>query len=181
MYSKKANTLIVIEKGLLTTYDLDERESWMVGRVSGTNRPDIALDSPTVSRKHGQFRKMNGIWFYLDHNGKNGTVYNNRHLEPGIKGREKPVILSEGDILIFGGGKGAVVHRKTVWSMFITRAFDGGWKRIDTGPSSSFEVWDGEEAIHYTEPDKGTVVIKKNGVAIYMGSYAYISGDLRVI
>ena len=57
MYSKKANTLIVIEKGLLTTYDLDERESWMVGRVSGTNQPDIALNSPTVSRKHGQLGK----------------------------------------------------------------------------------------------------------------------------
>lgn len=180
MYSKIANTLIVIERGLLTTYSLDDRKSWTVGRVSGTNQPDIALNTPTVSRHHGQFRKMNGIWFYLDHNGKNGTVYNSRHLEPGIKGREKPVILSEGDILIFGGGKEAVVHRKTVWSMFVARVFDGGFKRLDTGSFSSIEIRDGEDVTRYTDPDKGTAVIKKNGVAIYMGGYAYISGDLRM-
>ena len=168
MYSKIANTLIVIERGLLTTYSLDDRESWTVGRVSGTNQPDIALNTPTVSRNHGQIRKMNG------------TVYNSRHLEPGIKGREKPVILSEGDILIFGGGKEAVVHRKTVWSMFVTRVFDGGFKRLDTGSFSSIEIRDGEDVTRYTDPDKGTAVIKKNGVAIYMGGYAYISGNLRM-
>ena len=154
MYSKIANTLIVIERGLLTTYSLDDRESWTVGRVSGTNQPDIALNTPTVSRNHGQFRKMNGIWFYLDHNGKNGTVYNSRHLEPGIKGREK--------------------------SMFVTRVFDGGFKRLDTGSFSSIEIRDGEDVTRYTDPDKGTAVIKKNGVAIYMGGYAYISGNLRM-
>ena len=34
------------------------------------------------SRKHGRFENMDGIWFYLDNNGKNGTVYNDKHIDP---------------------------------------------------------------------------------------------------
>ena len=64
--------------------------------------------------------------------------------------------------------------------MFVTRVFDGGFKRLDTGSFSSIEIRDGEDVTRYTDPDKGTAVIKKNGVAIYMGGYAYISGDLRM-
>ena len=75
MSGNRENTLIVIENGQLTSYDLDNRLIWEVGRPSKDNLPDIKLHSLTVSRKHGRFQNIDGMWFYLDKNGKNGTVW----------------------------------------------------------------------------------------------------------
>ncbi|MCR5303208.1 MAG: FHA domain-containing protein, partial [Lachnospiraceae bacterium] len=79
MHGEKGNSLIVIESGSQTTYYLDDRRVWNVGRASKDNVPDIRLHSTTASRKHGKFENIDGIWFYLDSNGKNGTVYNGKH------------------------------------------------------------------------------------------------------
>ena len=107
MHGKNGNSLIIIEKGQLTAYTLDDRNVWEIGRPSKGNIPDIKLHSTTVSRKHGKFQNMDGVWFYVDYNGKNGTVYNQKHINPGINGRMKPVMLYDGDILVFGGGDDA--------------------------------------------------------------------------
>lgn len=105
MHGRKGNSLVIIESGQIITYALDEKDAWEIGRPTKNNNPDIKMHSPTVSRKHGRFHKMDGIWFYLDYNGKNGTVYNHKHLSAGIGGRIKPVLLSDGDTFVFGGGK----------------------------------------------------------------------------
>lgn len=105
MSSNKINRLIVIENGQLISYDLDNKLVWEVGRPSINNVPDIKLHTLTVSRKHGRFQNMDGMWFYIDKKGKNGTVYNGKYITTGLKGRIKPVALKNGDILIFGGGK----------------------------------------------------------------------------
>ena len=95
MYGKKENNLIIIENGQLTSYMLDNKNVWEVGRPSKENIPDIKLHSATVSRRHGKFQKLDGEWFYLDYNGKNGTVYNQKHIKPGINGRVRPVMLKD--------------------------------------------------------------------------------------
>ena len=74
MRGKKGNSLVVIENGQLTTYSLDDRVTWEVGRPSKENIPDIKLHSATVSRQHGRFQNMDGIWFYVDRMGKNGNA-----------------------------------------------------------------------------------------------------------
>ena len=123
MSSNKINRLIVIENGQLISYDLDNKLVWEVGRPSINNVPDIKLHTLTVSRKHGRFQNMDGMWFYIDKKGKNGTVYNGKYITTGLKGRIKPVALKNGDILIFGGGKEAIVNYKTIWAMFSEKDF----------------------------------------------------------
>lgn len=105
MYGKKEKNLIIIENGQLTSYMLDDKNVWEVGRPSKENIPDIKLHSTTVSRRHGKFQNLDGEWFYLDYNGKNGTVYNQKHIKPGINGRVRPVMLKDGDLFVFGGGE----------------------------------------------------------------------------
>lgn len=178
MNNKNGNNLIVIENGQLRTYLLDDKLSWEVGRPSGDNWPDIKLYSMTVSRKHGRFRSMDGIWFYIDNNGKNGTVYNKKFIEPGLKGRVKPIMLSDGDTFIFGGGREAVINHKTVWAMFSTRYYDVRWRMTATGKYSMLVFSDGHEQTELNNPVRGTVVEKDSGLAIYMGEITYLVGDI---
>ncbi|MBE5916010.1 MAG: FHA domain-containing protein [Pseudobutyrivibrio ruminis] len=105
------NLLLIEEDNHEYRICLDNRISWSLGRPSNENIPDIILNSRTVSRKHGKFQNMDGIWFYLDFNGKNGTIYNDKLLEPGINGRMKPIMLKNGDEFIFG---------RTVHARFVT-------------------------------------------------------------
>ena len=48
---------------------------------------------------------MDGIWFYMDENPKNGTIRNWKKLSSGLHGRVKPVMVSPGDVFVFGGGR----------------------------------------------------------------------------
>lgn len=181
MLGKKGNSLVVIENGQLTTYSLDDRVTWEVGRPSKESMPDIKLHSTTVSRQHGHFQNMDGIWFYVDRMGKNGTVYNGKHVTPGLRGRVKPITMNNGDILIFGGGENPVINSKTIWAMFSERKFDERWRVEDTKGLSRLSFTDGNQSTVYEEPVKGTVVEKENGIAIYMGDITYLVGDIAVM
>lgn len=106
------NNLIVIENGQLNTYLLDTRVSWEVGRLSKDNTPDIAMHATTVSRRQGKFQNMDGIWFYMDYNPTNRTFRNGRKLTGGLNGRVRPVMVSDGDSFMFGGGDEPIVDWK---------------------------------------------------------------------
>ena len=181
MRGKIENQLIVIENGHLSTYALDDKLSWRVGRPVGENQPDIRLYSSTVSRRHGEFRNMDGIWFYLDYNGKNGTVFNGNHIGAGIKGRVKPILLKDGDELIFGGGNEAAINSKTVWSIFCTQGYDSNWRVADTMGVECLRLSDGREEYELNDLKKGIVIEKDSGIAIYMGDITYLSGTMRII
>jgi pSer/pThr/pTyr-binding forkhead associated (FHA) protein len=178
MSGRLNNNLIVIENGQLNTYMLDDKLVWEIGRPSVDNQPDIKLYSSTVSRKHGVFRNIDGIWFYIDNNGKNGTVYNDKHICSGLNGRVKPVMLSDGDIFVFGGGDKAVINYKTVWAMFSTRYYEGRWRVIDTKNKTSFEFISGDKNTRFENPAKGMVVSAEDGIAIYMGDVTYAIGNM---
>jgi len=165
MHGKMENQLIVIENGKLSAVLLDDRTSWTVGRPSSEGRPDISFYSSTISRKHGEFRNMDGVWFYLDYHGKNGTVYNGKHVESGRNGKVKPVMLKDGDILIFGGGKEAVINSKTVWTMFCTQNYEENWRVIDTKELSRITFTDGREVLSYERPEKGMVLEREEGIS----------------
>lgn len=180
MSNKKNSNLIVIENGQIRTYPLDNKLQWEVGRPSESNKPDIRLYSATVSRKHGRFQNMDGIWFYLDGNGKNGTVYKKKKLRAGLNGRVKPIMLSDGDVLVFGGGEEEVINSATIWTMFTCRALDDLWRISDTKGYREIVFMDGHKEIRYREPDKGTVVEMEDGLAIYMGDVTYVSGNIEI-
>lgn len=181
MLGSKGNSLIVIENGQLTTYMLDDKLVWEVGRPSINNTPDIKLHSVTASRKHGRFQNIDGIWFYLDKNGKNGTVYNGKHITSGIRGRVKPITLHSGDVLIFGGGESAVINSKTIWALFSERKFEERWRVEDTKGLEHVSFLDGENTTKLDHPEKGTVIEGTDGIAIYMGNITYLSGDMAVV
>lgn len=181
MSGKKENELIIIEEGHIMSYLLDDKNIWEVGRPSKNNSPDIKLKSTTVSRKHGRFQNMEGIWFYVDYNGKNGTVYNKKHISVGINGRIKPVMIEDGDVFVFGGGEEEVINHKTVWGLFITRDFDKNWRVVDTKNYSMIQFTTSDNTIVLEQPQKGTVIDKRDGIAIYMGDLTYLNGQMEVI
>lgn len=181
MRGNRTNTLIVIENGQLVSYDLDNKLVWEVGRPSKDNSPDIKLHSLTVSRKHGRFQNIDGMWFYLDNNGKNGTVYNGKHVTAGIRGRIKPIAMKNGDILIFGGGEETTINCKTIWAMFSERNFSEKWRVEDTKGLETIAFTDGNDTTKLEKPEKGTVVEKEDGIAIYMGDITYLAGDISVM
>ncbi len=174
------NKLIVIENGRVTIYSLDDKLAWTVGRPSKDSHPDIRLHSATVSRRHGTFQNMDGVWFYLDNRSKNGTIYNNSHIKCGLNGRVKPVMLEDGDTFIFGAGEESVISHKTVWAMYISKKCDVNWKIVDTKDVSELSFVNGENTITYNCPMKGTVVRREEGLAIYMGDVTYLFGNMEV-
>lgn len=180
MHGKKTNRLIIIENGQLFSYDLDDKNSWEIGRISKGNVPDIKLHSITVSRKHGKFQNMDGVWFYLDYKGKNGTIYNHKHLEAGLNGRIKPVVLNDGDTFIFGAGE-EVINCKTIWAMFITKSFDGNWRVVDSKGYKKIKFISGEGSTTINTLKKGSVLEKETGIVIYMGDLTFVIGDIEVI
>ncbi|MBE5922967.1 MAG: FHA domain-containing protein [Lachnospiraceae bacterium] len=181
MNGKAFNNLIVIENGKLNTYLLDNKNVWEVGRPTKDTKPDIPCHSGTVSRRHGRFENMDGIWFYLDNNGKNGTVYNDRHIDAGRNGRIKPIMLSDGDVLIFGGGEHAAINSRTIWSMFSTRYYSSNWSVVETADKGIIVISDGNNVTRCENPVKGTVIEQEQGIAIYMGNITYLLGEARLI
>lgn len=116
------SVLIVSENDKTSRYRLDEKDIWEVGRPFKEINPDIKLYSKSVSRRHGAFRNVNGYWFYIDNNRKNGTTYNGNRIETGIGGRVKPIMLKDGDELVFGGGNGLdEKNLKYAVAVFMTR------------------------------------------------------------
>jgi pSer/pThr/pTyr-binding forkhead associated (FHA) protein len=176
--SAKSNNLIIIENKNLTEYHLDNRNVWEIGRVTKQNTPDIRLHSGTVSRKHGKFENVDGVWFYFDYNSKNGTVYNGVRITNVYGSLIRPIILNDGDTLIFGGG--AVIDERTVFGLYTTEMFDGGWRAVDTKGCTNVRVVDSDGKVVVRNPKKGTVVKNEGGIAICMDDLTYISGKLQL-
>lgn len=174
------NYFIVIENGHVATYMLDDRLWWRIGRPSEEGMPEIRLYSLTASRKHGKLQNMDGVWFYVDEKGKNGTAYNGKYICGGLHGRVKPILLKDGDVFVFGGGKKAVVNSNTIWALYTTKLPEETWRVMDTKEYTELSVTMGENVTELESPEKGTVVKQDRGIAIYMGEVTYLNGDVRV-
>ena len=179
---KMSNNLIVIENGQLETYCLDDKLSWQVGRLSKDNVPDIILHSVTASRKHGKFQNMDGVWFYIDNSSNtNGTIYNNEKVKTGLNGRVKPVMVSDGDTFIFGGGAEAIINPQTIWALFTTKTFEQEWRAVPTGGEAEVLVQTTQRKDELKHLKKGEVIEQTDGIAICMGDITYLIGDMNVI
>lgn len=92
-------TLVILEGETEKKYDLREKSIWTFGRETQSNHPDLAVESRIVGRQHGEFRSIDGEWFYIDKGSINGTYHNGKKISNGLNGRVRPVILSNGDVL----------------------------------------------------------------------------------
>lgn len=170
------NQLIVIENGLLTTYCLDDKPVWELGRGSSEFRPDIRLHALTVSRKHGRFQNIEGCWYYVEYDVKNRTRYNDQFIRRGLGGRVRPVMLQNGDALVFGGGENGRLDSRTVWALFSTRCRKEPWRVVDTRNAQLLTFSDGRDVVRLDKPPKGTVIEQEEGLGIYMGDLSYLCG-----
>lgn len=181
MSGKKENSLIIIENGQIKTYDLDNKTEWYLGRPSKDNIPDIKLHLNTVSRKHGKFQNIDGVWFYMDYNGKNGTVYNHKRIRAGRNGRISPLMLENGDVFVFGGGEEERIGCKTVFGLFSTKSFDSDFRTVDSKGYDKLEFKSGTKTSCFSSAKKGFVLEEEEGIAIYMGDLTYLSGKMELI
>lgn len=177
---RSGNSLVVIENGLLTTYSLDNKNCWEIGRKTRKENPDIALHSQTISRRHGSFRNIDGIWFYLDNYSTNGTCLNGRYILPGIRGNIKPMILKDGDVLLFGGGNKATINDKTVWAAYFEQRLPERMAIKNTKGTRKITIKDREKVIVVDNPSKGQIIENDGGIAIYMGNITYLFGEINL-
>lgn len=174
------NNLLIIDNGKLDSYQLDEKLVWEVGRSSKDNNPDIKLHTSTISRKHGKFQNVDGVWFYIDNKSKNGTVYNNKQIESGLNGRIRPIMLNDGDIFIFGGGDKPSNDNKNVWGLFTTKRYNDNWQVVNTRGYDKICIQCDMEKTILENPSRGTAIRSNNSIAIYMGDITYLSGNTQV-
>lgn len=175
------NTLVVLENSRINTYLLDQKEKWCLGRPSKDNDPDIKLLTASVSRNHGELRCIDGYWFYVDSYRKNGTVYNGKPLVAGLGGRAKPIMLNDGDTLLFGTKNENSISLSAPWAIFIRQGFEDRYTTIDTKGIRQLNLAKGEETESIKEPKPGTVIKRDDGMAIYMGNVTYLFGDMRIV
>jgi pSer/pThr/pTyr-binding forkhead associated (FHA) protein len=178
---ERSNNLILIENSSISEYKLDNKQIWEIGRPSKDNNPDIKLHSITISRKHGKFENMDGLWFYIDYNGKNGTYYNHKHIDAGKNGSLNPILLSNEDVFVFGAGSEESLDERTIYGIFLERDFGEIWRVKDSKDYKELTFKSTDEEIRLTKPQKGEVVSRSKGMAIYMGDLTYMIGDMEVI
>lgn len=89
-------------------------------------------------------------------------------------------MLNDGDVFIFGGAGEAVINSRTVWALYTTHFYNGGWRVEDTKNMTGLIFSGGGQSTCLTKPEKGTVVSHENGMAIYMGDITYLSGNIAV-
>ena len=65
--------------------------------VGRSSKADLVVDQPTVSRIHAAFTRQGGLYSVADRSSYNGTMVNNRVLDPN-----ETVSLSDGDVVVFG-------------------------------------------------------------------------------
>lgn len=189
------NNFIVIDKGRLSMYALDDRPVWKVGRPTNENRPDIQMYTGTISREHGTIENVEGSWFYKDRQSENGTVLIRRSTAEDIRRakergsyiktlvakrcRGRRIDMRDGDIFIFGGGD-RPIDGSTVWAMYVSGIIDSNWRAVKTEGAGCLEFQSGNIVERYIKPETGMVVSMRHGLAIYMGDITYVSGDISI-
>lgn len=170
------NRLVVIQKDELSVYRLDDKKVWSVGRGASNCKPDIALKSPTISRPHGTFENIDGIWVYTDEHSLNGSAYNGSPMtEPG-----DCKFPEDGDVFVFGGGEKALVNEWTVFALFLCRELSEDYCVEDTSKDEVLVFVGDEEERKFVRPEKGTVADFGTGIGIYMGERTYLLGNVSL-
>ena len=126
----KPATLIILERGepiKLIKLNGDMR----LGREDSALYSDITLKSPIVSRNHGDFSYVDGIYYYKDNNSLNGTFLNGQKMEPFNERGTKSVALQDGDVLRIDRSTLNDPHSSAVEMIFsIAISPDEKWQRF---------------------------------------------------
>lgn len=94
---KLAIVLFVPSKRQMEEFVL--KEDNLIGRMSSNGNPDIPIDSPVVSRRHGHIYKQDDYFFYEDLSSTNGTYINGTLYGRESKTGKYKNLLKIGDVL----------------------------------------------------------------------------------
>ena len=125
MKEKYAN-LLIVENNDVFRVPMHRNKGYTLGRAAkGAALPDIPLQAPYVSRNHGRFMMVDGLWFYCDADGTNGTYYNGKRIRTGINGRTSPILLRSGDVLRIYPKSTSSQSLNNVWCLYLERSLSG--------------------------------------------------------
>jgi len=103
------------------TYSIQVKEHMCIGRTVSGSTCELQIDSPIVSRKHGEIFVANGKFYYRDLDSTNGTYINNSlySTETGKNVCE----LNEGDVIAFDIREDGECHTDSVLCVFSLSGF----------------------------------------------------------
>ncbi|MBR3932590.1 MAG: ATP-binding cassette domain-containing protein [Clostridia bacterium] len=112
---------LIIFTDIKNEADIIKLEKTMsVGRKVPGSDPDIALDSPIVSRKHGNFIVRPDGFYYEDTDSFNGTFINGILYKHDQNPASAPIPLKNGDVIRFDSYDAAKAHKNAVTIVFST-------------------------------------------------------------
>ena len=123
--SQEASFHVFNEMGFIGSYPLKYLTT--IGRNSLQSTCDIALDSPIISRRHGEIVLSNDEYFYKDLGSTNGTYVNGR-----LYGRNSTSVtpLADGDIISFEIRQSDTVFPNKVFGLFTRSARTAQWQHV---------------------------------------------------
>jgi len=178
--TEKKNYFIAVEGRKITTYPLDYKSEWEIGRVTDEDDPDIKFYKASVSRHHGILKNVMGKWHYYDSFGINGTCYNGSFLAKPVNGRGKPKHLKHGDVFVFGNKNNPKINFEIAWGMYLVGEYGSEWDVIDTRGCANLEFSDGDKKVKLKNPLPGYIYETSKGSAIYMGDFTYLYGAVEL-
>lgn len=120
--------LVVLEQGKVRIVRMGSRNRWTLGRAAGGITPDIPLESPIASRRHGEFLNHEGRWYYKEGGSINGTIYNGHFMGPETGGQTRMTALKNGDILRIDYKDLNRPDDRGVWMLFATDLAADTWR-----------------------------------------------------
>lgn len=131
--TESASTLIILEQERTRSVNLRMKSHWTLGRLTDIHIPDIPLQSPIASQKHGEFFYVKDQLFYVDRGSKNGTFHNGKKIAPGLNGRANPVMINNRDVLRIDYEDLHTPDTRGVWMMIILDDIAGEWRYYPLG------------------------------------------------
>ncbi|MBR0359910.1 MAG: FHA domain-containing protein [Clostridia bacterium] len=144
----------------------------VIGRKTPENEPDIAIDSPIVSRMHGEITVLNGEYYYRDLNSLNGTYINGKRLAKRDDESTYGWKLTDGDVIRIDRKTLDSPHKDAV-TMVFTRSNSSvfNWKRIKLNPESVFPIGRGDR--NSINLDRAHIS-RKHGAIMMRGGKCYV-------
>lgn len=111
-----------------------------LGREVPDNKPDIAINSPIVSRRHGEFTVGSDGFYYRDNDSFNGTFINGVLYKRDENPCTAPIKLNDGDVLRIDSRDPGKSHKNSVTVVFST-TYDkrSKWRRVKA-PTATIPV-----------------------------------------
>ena len=144
-----------------------------IGRKTESSRCDIKIDSPIVSRIHGEIALASGRYFYRDLNSTNGTYVNNALLKSTAENKNLALPLKDGDILCFDIKENGESHSACVYGLFAVCEKNTEW--------SIFQLKNSIAEICIGRSEKATLQLTNQTISERHASFFHTSNGWAII